>query len=69
MIWFFYKDGEHLHYEIRTDGAATNELVVRFPDGSERLERFEDSNALNKRVLELQQELTQDGWSIIDQRR
>ena len=63
MLWTFYRDCRHVSYEIRLSAYGPGyELVVRLPDGSERLERFDDSNALNRRALEVQWNLVADGW-------
>ena len=64
VIWFYERKGEHLRCEIRQmiegDKFA---LVVTLPDGSERTEVFEDSGALNRRSVELEQMLTTKGWN------
>ncbi len=64
VIWFYERKGEHLRCEIRQmiegDKFA---LVVTMPDGSERTEVFEDSGALNRRSVELEQMLTTKGWN------
>ena len=64
VIWFYERKGEHLRCEIRQmiegDKFA---LVVTMPDGSERTEVFEDSGALNRRSVELEQMLTNKGWN------
>ena len=63
MLWTFERGGEHLRCEIRREGAGPGyELIVTNPDGSQRMERFEDTNALIKRTLELQSELIEAGW-------
>ena len=38
------------------------ELVVTEPDGTERVEQFEDSAALNQRARELEQHWREKGW-------
>jgi hypothetical protein len=64
VIWFYERKGEHLRCEIRQviegDKFA---LVVTMPDGTERTEVFEDSGALNRRSVELEQMLTTKGWN------
>lgn len=64
MIWFYERKGEHLRCEIRQliegDRFA---LVVTMPDGSERTEFFDDSGALNRRSVELEQQLRTTGWN------
>jgi hypothetical protein len=65
MLWTFYRDDDHLHYEIRRalDGAGF-ELVVYHPDGRQECERFADSAALNRRALEVQHTLLDGGWFV-----
>jgi hypothetical protein len=65
MLWTFYRDGRCLNYEIRQalDGSGF-ELIVRYPDGREVSERFTDSGALNRRALELQNNLLNGGWFV-----
>lgn len=63
MIWIFERASQRLRCEIRRDGAGSGfELIVTNPDGSERMERFEDTSALIKRSLDLQMELIEAGW-------
>ncbi len=64
VIWFYERKGEHLRCEIRqlVEGDKFA-LVVTMPDGSERTEIFEDSGALNRRSVELEQMLTDKGWN------
>jgi hypothetical protein len=64
VIWFYERNGEHLRCEIRqlVEGDKFA-LVVTMPDGSERTEVFEDSGALNRRSVELEQMLTNKGWN------
>jgi hypothetical protein len=64
VIWFYERKGEHLRCEIRqlVEGDKFA-LVVTMPDGSERTELFDDSGALNRRSVELEQMLTTKGWN------
>lgn len=63
MIWFYQRRGEHLRCEIRTQVEGDRyALVVTMPDGTERVEIFEDSSALNRRSLELERQFQRDGW-------
>jgi hypothetical protein len=39
------------------------ELVVTLPDGTERMEMFEDSGALNRRSIQLEKMLREKGWN------
>jgi hypothetical protein len=63
MLWTFDRAGEQLCCEIRREsGGSGYELVITNPDGSQRMERFEDTPALIKRTLELQRDLIEAGW-------
>jgi hypothetical protein len=37
-------------------------MIVTTPDGSQRMERFVETNDLIKRTLDLQRELLESGW-------
>jgi hypothetical protein len=64
MVWFYERQGAFIRCETRT---VTNrggfELVVIEPDGSERVEHFDDSSTLSRRQAELENTLTHDGWT------
>ncbi len=63
MIWIFERANERLRCEIHRESAGPGyELVVTHPDGSQRMERFEETSALIKRSLDLQMELIEAGW-------
>ncbi len=68
MFWFFQREKEELRYEIRQNTDGLYELIITYPDGMERIERFETSAELTKRSLELNRSLQQDGWKAIDSR-
>jgi hypothetical protein len=63
MIWFFERRGKYVRCETRKTALGTYELVVTNDDGTERVERFDDSAALAKRQVEIEQGLTADGWT------
>jgi len=63
MIWFFERQGKYVRCETRKTADGAYELVVADGDGTERVERFDDSAALAKRQVELEQRLTADGWT------
>jgi hypothetical protein len=64
VIWFFEREGQHLKCEIRQQVEGDRfALVVTLPDGTERIELFDDSGVLNRRSVELQRTLTQKGWN------
>jgi hypothetical protein len=64
VIWFYERRGEHLrceiHQQIEGDKFA---LIVTLPDGTERVELFEDSGMLNRRSVELEKMLREKGWN------
>lgn len=63
MVWFYERQGTFIRCETRD--APNNigfELLIIHPDGSEKVERFTDSQSLEQRQRELQSVLTHDGW-------
>lgn len=63
MIWIFERANERLRCEIRRETTGQGfELIITNPDGSHRMERFEETSALIKRSLDLQMELIEAGW-------
>jgi hypothetical protein len=70
MLWAFHRRGQTLHYEIRRgENGAEFELVVYRANGEQTCERFPNSEALNRRTVELQRSLLDDGWFVTDPRR
>lgn len=64
MVWFYEKHGSYIRCETRdADNGAGYELVVVNPDGTEKVERFEDSTTLTRRQQELESSLTGSGWA------
>ena len=63
MIWFYERKGEHLRCEIHQQMEGDRfALIVTLPDGTSRVEMFDDSGALNRRSLELERILRGKGW-------
>ena len=63
MLWIFERQAEQLRCEIRREGVGPGyELIVTNPDGSQRMERFEEAGTLIKRTLDFQRELIEAGW-------
>ena len=63
MLWIFQREQEQLRCEIRRGSEGPGfELIVTSPDGSQRMERFDDTNALIRRSFDLQRELIESGW-------
>ncbi len=63
MVWFFERHGTYIRCETRDAIEGGYELLVIDPDGSENVERFEDSAALTRRQRELDLHLADDGWT------
>ena len=63
MFWWFEKTGQYLRYEARTRPEGGYELRVINPDGSERVEVFNNSNGLSRRQEAVERELASDGWN------
>jgi hypothetical protein len=64
VIWFYERRGEHLRCEINQQIEGDRfALIVTLPDGTERIEMFEDSGALNRRSVELEKMLREKGWN------
>jgi hypothetical protein len=69
LMFHWFKRGEQfIGYESRMTAANENalpvyELTVRMPDGTERIERFDDQTALSERQIELAHEFAGDGWT------
>ncbi len=63
MIWFYERRGEHLRCEIQQQIQGDRfALIVTLPDGTERVEVFDDSTMLNRRSVELEKMLREKGW-------
>jgi len=64
MVWFYERQGAFMRCEARTaDDGVGFELVVIQPDGTEHIEKFDDSGALARRQQELASSLAHDGWT------
>ncbi len=63
MLWIFEREHDQLRCEIRRGSEGPGyELIITNPDGSQRMERFEDTNALIRRSFDFQRELIEAGW-------
>jgi len=63
MFWWFNRGDQFLRYESRETAKHAYELVVRLPDGTEQVELFADTAALEAREVALRRELTVNGWT------
>ena len=63
MVWFYERQGTFIRCETRDVSRGTGyELLIIQPDGSESVEKFADSAALERRQQELQMSLVNTGW-------
>jgi hypothetical protein len=63
MIWCFIRGAAQIDVEVHRGpepGAYT--LAVTYPDGAERIERFNTAARLVTRALTVQQRLIDEGW-------
>ena len=63
MFVWFEKSGQFLRYETRDLPGGGFQLCIVDVDGSERIETFDDSTALNKRQIDFESELRGKGWT------
>jgi hypothetical protein len=64
MMWVFSRGSAQVDIEVRRGGEpSTYELVVDYPDGSERVVRFTDARKLLRQALRVQQDLIRRGWT------
>jgi hypothetical protein len=62
MFWWFEREGEMLRLEVLELASREYELRLIQSDGSESAERFSNAKELAKRHVELQEEVTKQGW-------
>ena len=63
MLWFFEKQREKLHFEVRRQRDGHDfELVITYPDGREVIEKFSDPRVLAERSRSLRTSLAGEGW-------
>ena len=63
MVWFFERQGRYVRCETRKTSDGAFELVMTDAEGTERVERFDDSGALARRQVAVERELAADGWT------
>lgn len=64
MVWFYERHGTFIRCETRAaESGGGFELVVVQPDGTEQIERFDDSARLARRQREIEDSLAHDGWA------
>jgi hypothetical protein len=64
MVWFYERGGRFVRCEAcpASDGQGF-ELAITGPDGIERIESFDTSDALLRRQEEVEATFTGDGWT------
>lgn len=63
MIWFFTRGAAQIDVEVhRGSEPGAYMLAVTYPDGAERIERFDTAARLVTRALTIQQRLIDEGW-------
>lgn len=63
MLWFFEKQREKLHFEVRRQCDGPDyEIVITHPDGREEVEKYSDPRAVAERSRHLQRYLAREGW-------
>ncbi len=64
MLWFFHRGNTRIDMEVRKNQEDTlYEIVVSYPDRSAEVVQVEDAKELIDCVLELQNDLVNDGWT------
>jgi hypothetical protein len=63
VFWWFERGGKFLRYETRDCPGGGFEMRVINPDGSEKVEVFQDSADLARRQRDFEEVLAADGWS------
>jgi hypothetical protein len=63
MIWFLTRGRQQVDVEVRrAPGGDGYELVVDYPDGTERVEHIRDPRKLVERTLRVQHQLIRQGF-------
>jgi hypothetical protein len=64
MVWFYERHGTYIRCETRDAPTGRGfDLLILNPDGTEKVEHFEDSASLARRQQELESALTDTGWT------
>ena len=62
MFYFFEKRQQYLRCEIRSHPGGYD-IVITEPNGDERIEHFQTSQAAHERWTSLQAQYHDDGWT------
>jgi hypothetical protein len=63
MFWWFERNGQHLRIEVLQLSPDKYELRTIRADGTEHVETFTHADELAKRQRELQDALSNEGWT------
>jgi hypothetical protein len=63
VFWWFERAGQFLRYEASVAATGGFELRIVEPDGTERVERFDDSSALARRQADFEHQISAEGWT------
>ena len=63
VFWWFERSGQFLRYEANAGKGGGYELRIIEPDGTERVERFNDSTSLARRQADFEQQISAEGWT------
>jgi len=63
VFWWFKRRDDLLRYEARDLPTGRYELRIVDPDGSERVETFDDAPSLTRRQVEFERQLRESGWT------
>lgn len=63
MFWWFERGGQFLRYEANAGKGGGYELRIIEPDGTERVETFDDSISLARRQADFEQQISAEGWT------
>jgi hypothetical protein len=62
VFYFFQRGADFVRCEISGDDKSGYSITVTEPNGAERVEKLDTSDAAHARWLEIQEELKGDGW-------
>ncbi|MGH9370922.1 MAG: hypothetical protein ACRD15_05270 [Vicinamibacterales bacterium] len=62
MFYFFQRDADFVRCEISRDDKSGYWITITEPEGTERPETFDTSEAVHARWLEIQDGFKSDGW-------
>jgi hypothetical protein len=61
MVWLFERGPERAVFEVR-QGSGHFEIAVRWPDGTETIDRVQGAAKLLSEIERIPERLSHDGW-------